>query len=265
VGLRGPHIDDVIKSKPNIDWFEILIDNYLSEKSSAHEWLDLIAQRYAVVFHCVGMSVAGVDPVDLKYLSQIKKMIEVYKAKWVSDHLCWTHHQGHYHHDLLPFPYTRESLEHVRTRVLAIQEFLGAKVSFENISRYIKTENEMSELEFLSELSQKTGCGILLDINNLFVNAHNLNEDPMLAIKALKASQITQIHLGGHGEYDDFLIDHHGAKVSNQVWQLFQKAITYFGPIPTSIEWDQNLPEWEVLYQESQRAKSYLTRKQNEH
>ncbi|GMR05912.1 MAG: DUF692 domain-containing protein [Gammaproteobacteria bacterium] len=255
IGLRGQHIPEVIQGLPEVPWFEILADNHLAEGGLIPRQLATVRSSYPVTFHCVGMSIAGVDPLDMAYLEKIRKLVENFEPAWISDHLCFTQYGGHQYHDLLPFPYTEQSLQHIGERVMKIQDFLDRPLVIENVSTYVQyRESTMTEAEFLKALSDRTGSGILLDINNAYVNEINHGIDAREFIQSLPADKIREIHLAGYEDRGEYLIDAHNNRVSNAVWDLYSFFVQQCGERPTLIEWDNNIPSFDVLIQEAQYA-----------
>lgn len=255
IGLRGQHISEVLKNMPNVPWFEILVDNHLAEGGIIPVQLAAVRASYPITFHCIGMSIAGVDELDFSYLKKIKNLIDLYQPAWVSDHLCFTQFGQHQYHDLLPFPYTEQSLRHVAQRVMLIQEVLDRPLLIENVSSYLQyRESTMSEAEFLTALSSITGSEILLDINNAYVNQVNHNIDAKTFISSLPTEKIKEVHLAGYEDKGEYLIDAHNNRVSDAVWDLYAFFIQHHGNTPTLIEWDNDLPEFEILLQEAAQA-----------
>ena len=240
-------------------WFEVLADNYLCGGGPALAQLDEIRSRYPMVFHCVGMNLGSVDPIDLKYLKKLKRNITRFDPAWVSDHLCWSAVSGRSHHDLLPLPYTEEVVRHVSERILSVQEFLGRQILIENVSSYIQYRDpEMTEWEFLSEVSKRSDCLILLDINNVYVNSVNHDFSPDKYLKGIPRDRVRQFHIAGYEEDEFVLVDTHGSEVSDSVWKLYKEAIRYFGPIPTAIERDNNIPDLQTLLAEKGEAERWI-------
>ncbi|PWQ94431.1 DUF692 domain-containing protein [Leucothrix pacifica] len=258
-GLRHAHIEEILKNKPNISWLEALSDNYLREGSVHQEYLFEIASYYPVLLHGVGLSIGAADPLNQNYLSQLKALADRLDPPWVSDHLCWSSVHGLATHDLIPLPYTQSTIHHVASRILDVQDYLGRELVIENVSSYLEYQDSMMpEWEFISEVVEAADCGMLLDVNNVYVSAsnHNFSADTYLA--AIPAGRVRQLHLGGYDDRGTHLLDTHGYPVSEPVWALFEKALKKLGPVPTLIEWDNNLPTLDVLLAEVEKAKTIM-------
>lgn len=259
IGLRGQHIPEVIQQQPDIPWFEILADNHLAKGGLIPHQLTAVRSSYPVTFHCVGMSIAGVDPLDMKYLQRIRSLAERFEPAWISDHLCFTQFAKHQYHDLLPFPYNEESLNHVGERVMRIQDYLGRALVVENVSTYLQYRASiMTEGEFLKALCQQTGCEILLDVNNAYVNQVNHGIDAREFIRSLPAQHIREIHLAGFEDKGEYLIDAHNNRVADAVWELYEYLVDTHGETVTLIEWDNDIPSFEVLAGEARHAQQIL-------
>ncbi len=260
LGLRGQHISEVIQTLPDVPWFEILADNHLAEGGLIPRQLAAVRSSYPVTFHCVSMSIAGIDPLDTVYLDKIRSLADKFEPSWISDHLCFTQYGNHQYHDLLPFPYTIESLNHVSERVSKIQDILDRPLVIENVSTYMQyNASSMTEADFLNELCDRTGAEILLDINNAYVNEVNHGIDAREFMLELSADRIREIHLAGFENKGEYLIDAHNNRVSNNVWDLYANFIRYRGERPTLIEWDNNIPALNVLMQEAQQAEKVVS------
>ncbi|MBA2404537.1 MAG: DUF692 domain-containing protein [Bdellovibrionales bacterium] len=260
LGLRWPHISQVLTERPPIPWFELLADNYLREGGQDLVWLDKIREHYPMTFHCVGMNLGGTAPLDFEYLSKMKALALRYSACWISDHLSWSAHQGKFHHDLLPLPYTKEAISNTVERILRVQDFLGERILIENASTYIQFKNsEMPEWEFLCEVSDRADCFILLDINNIYVNSQNHHFDPAQYLNNMPKDRVKEFHLAGHERDGSLLLDTHGAPVIDEVWNLLNASMEIFGPIPTMIERDNNVPPLADLILEVQKAEHMVS------
>lgn len=257
LGLRAEHYHDILNYKPNIDWFEILTENYLIDGGVPLNFLDKIRQDYSMVMHGVSLSIGSTDPLNFDYLQQVKTLADRIQPCWISDHLCWTGVNGINLHDLLPLPYTEETIQHVVSRVQQVQDFYGRQILLENVSSYISyTHSEMTEWEFLAEIAQRADCLILLDINNIYVSAFNHNFDPELYLKAIPKDRVRQFHLAGHRNLGTHIIDTHDAAIVEQVWQLYKMAVQHFGPaVATMIERDDNIPPLSELLIELQQVR----------
>ena len=260
IGLRSQHVKEILSVQPDIPYLEVLVDNYLTPGGIHLAQLEQIRSHYPISFHCVGMSIGSVDPINFAYLEKIKQLRDRFAPNTISDHLCWTQYAGQNFHDLLPLPYTEEALEHLCQRIHKIQDYLQSPLIIENVSSYITfNESSYTEGEFLAELAKRSGCQLLLDINNLYVSAQNHHFDPMAYLSALSPTQIAQYHLAGHEKKADYLLDAHNNPVSTEVWELFGKAVQKFGARPTLIEWDNEIPKLSTLLSEAETAQTILT------
>ncbi len=251
LGLRTEHYKHVVEHKPDVDWFEVLSENYMVAGGKPLHYLDLIRNDYEMVMHGVSMSIGSTDPLNQDYLKQLKQLIERVQPQWISDHLCWTSINGNNSHDLLPLPYNETTIEHVSSRVRQVQDILGQQILLENLSSYVTyQESEMTEWEFFNEIANRSDCLVLLDINNIFVSAHNHHFDPMDYIHGMDSERIMQIHLAGHSYSGDMIIDTHDHDVCDPVWDLYGKALQHHGAISTMIERDDNIPEFHELRDE---------------
>jgi uncharacterized protein (UPF0276 family) len=248
IGLRPCHYHHIITQKPTVAWFELLTDNYLANQGIPLSKIDTIRADYPMTLHGVGLSIGSTDPLNTNYLKQLLALIKRWQPAWISDHLCWSSIHGHYLHELLPLPYTREALQHVCDRISFIQDQLFCPLLIENVSSYLQfIYADMSEWEFLNALAKKTGCKILLDVNNIYVSAtnHDFNADEYLL--GIDKNHVGEIHLAGHQAIDNILVDTHSAEISAPVLDLYQKAIGHFGEVPTLIEWDNDIPDFSIL------------------
>jgi len=243
LGLRPAHYRDFTDGTPPVDWLEVLSENYLVPGGKPLEFLDRIRSRYPVVMHGVALSIGGTDPIDMEYLRSLRRLADRIEPGWVSDHLCWTGVGRTRLHDLLPMPLTADALAHVAHRVDFVQDFLGRRLVLENVSSYYAfPASELSEWEFLAGLVKRTGCGLLLDVNNVHVSSVNHGFDPFEYISGLPPEAICQIHLAGHSRQDDLLIDTHDSPVCADVWPLYEWTIGRLGRVPTMIERDDAIP-----------------------
>ena len=247
LGLRPQHYDALLRGDDAaIDWLEIVSENYMVDGGRALAMLDRIAERWPLAMHGVALDIGGSDPLDRDYLRALGKLAKRVRPALVSDHLCWTRHAGVQLHDLLPLPCNEESLRHVATRVRQVQDVLGRQLVLENVSSYLRfARNTMDEAAFLSALVAESGCGLLLDVNNVYVNAHNHGIDPILYLDALPRHAVRQLHLAGHSEDalgSGLLVDTHDAPVCAAVWDLYAHALQRFGDVPTMIERDDRIP-----------------------
>jgi uncharacterized protein len=256
LGLRTEHYDAILTHKPAIDWFEIITENYLVAGGKPHYYLEAIREHYPMVMHGVSMSIGSTDPLDWDYLQQVKTLAKKINPYWISDHLCWTGVHGKNTHDLLPLPYTEETINHIVNRIQQVQDFLGQRILIENVSSYITYHQSiMPEWEFLKLISERADCFILLDINNIYVSAINHAFDPLKYLNAIPAKRVHQIHLAGHSNMGDYIIDTHDHDIVQPVWSLYASALRRFGPVPTMIERDDHIPPLPVLIKELNHAK----------
>lgn len=259
IGLRAPHVRELLHREVDVPWLELLADNHLWAGGRARWLLDAVCERYPVTLHSVGMNLGGTDPVAWDYIGALRDLRDHCGAAWISDHLCFTQSRQHHYHDLLPLPCTEEAVRHVAERVDRIQDFLGAPLVVENASAYLEAAGaELDEGDFLHELAARTGCGVLLDVNNLYVNQINLARDPRRMIDKLEGDSIHEIHLGGFEDTGAFLIDAHNNRVSPPVWTLFQEVMARVPHAPALVEWDNDIPELDVLLDEADRARRCL-------
>jgi uncharacterized protein (UPF0276 family) len=257
LGLRTVHYNDILDTRPHVDWFEALSENYMVPGGKPLYYLDRIRMDYPVVLHGVSMSIGSSDPLDLEYLKDLKALADRVEPMWMSDHLCWTGIARHNTHDLLPLPYTREAVDHVASRIRQVQDYLGRRILIENVSSYVNFEqSEMTEWEFLSEIVERADCLLLFDVNNVYVSGFNHGFDPREYIDALPGHRIQQIHLAGHSNCGTHIIDTHDAAIIDEVWKLYSYTIEAYGPIATMIERDDHIPELEVLVAELNQART---------
>jgi uncharacterized protein (UPF0276 family) len=248
VGLRRCHYTKILEEHPPIDWFEAISENFMVEGGRPLQILEGIRSQYPIVMHGVSLSIGSVDPLNLNYLKQLAAIVRRFEPAWVSDHLCWTGVGGRNLHDLVPLPYTDEVVRHVARRLRRVQDFLERTVLIENVSSYMEfTCSRLSEWEFLSAVAEEANCAILLDINNIFVNAFNHGFDAVRYLDSVPAGRVAQFHLAGHSDHGTYLLDTHDHPICSEVWTLYEHAIRRFGRVPTLIEWDDNIPELEVL------------------
>ncbi|MFZ1389832.1 MAG: DUF692 domain-containing protein [Thiolinea sp.] len=256
LGLRKEHYSTVLETSPEVDWFEILTENYLVPGGKPLYFLDQVCERYPVVMHGVSLSIGGTDPLDFAYLHQVKALIQRTKARWISDHLCWTGQGGINAHDLLPLPYTEEAVRHVVERIRQVQDYLEHPFLLENLSSYVTyQQSHMSEWEFLSAVAEEADCLLLLDINNIYVSAFNHGFDPLDYLDGVPKARIQQHHIAGYSQYPKHIIDTHDRPVADTVWALYAEAVKRYGKVSTMIERDGNIPELQVLLDELQVAR----------
>jgi len=256
VGLRRDHFERVLSGPTRIDWFEVISENFMVDGGRPLDVLTRVRENYPVVLHGVSMSIGSTDPLDERYLARLRDLARRVEPAWVSDHLCWTSIGGHHAHDLLPLPYTSEALDNVVARVARVQDVLGRPIALENVSSYVAyRSSEMTEWEFLAEVARRAGCGILLDVNNIYVSARNHRFDPRVYLAGIPPAAVWQFHLAGHSDKGAYLLDTHDHPVADAVWDLYRDALRRFGPVSTLIEWDDRIPSFERLEQESERAR----------
>lgn len=243
LGLRTEHYGDFVAAPQRVDWLEIISENYLVDGGKPLHFLDRIRRDYPMVMHGVSLSIGSSDPLDADYLRQLKALVERVQPAWVSDHLCWTGTGSLNLHDLLPLPYTEATLRHLAPRVMQVQDALGVPFLLENLSSYVSYRaDEMREWEFIAELVSRTGCELLLDVNNVYVNSVNHGFDPQVFIDAVPAAAVRQIHLAGHENHGDYIIDTHDHPICDAVWDLYADTVRRLGAVPTMIERDDNIP-----------------------
>ncbi|MBI4227575.1 MAG: DUF692 domain-containing protein [Candidatus Omnitrophica bacterium] len=260
VGLRADHYDLITREWPAMDWFEAISENYMDSRGRPFHMLDAVRHRYPVALHGVSLSIGSADPLDPRYLEQLKALVERIEPAIVSDHLCWTGVDGQQLHDLLPLPFTEEAVAHVAARVGQVQAALGRPILLENVSAYVTYRHStMPEWEFLTAVARGAGCGILLDLNNIYVNAVNHRFDPLDYLAGISGELVGQFHLAGHTDRGAFLFDTHDRPVIEPVWGLYQEAVRRWGPITTLIEWDADIPPFEHLAAEAAQARAILT------
>lgn len=256
LGLRTVHYHDIIETQPKIDWFEILTENYLVPGGKPLYYLDRIKEHYPIVMHGVSMSLGSSDPLDLAYLKQVKALASRVNARWISDHICWTGIHGKNMHDLLPLPYTEEAIAHFAKKVNQAQDILEQPLLIENASSYVTySDSHMTEWDFVNEIIKRTGCYLLLDVNNIYVSGFNHDFEPMDYIRAIPPERVKQIHLAGHTNNGDHIIDTHDHDVIDPVWALYSKTLEHVGKVSTMIERDDHIPPLTELMQELEQAK----------
>jgi len=258
IGLRAPHYREVLEALPRLGWVEVHSENFFGGGAPLRTLLR-VREHYPVSLHGVGMGLASTAPLDQAHLSALRRLCDAVQPAAVSEHLCWNAADGMVINDLLPFPYTQQALAHVASRVQQVQEQLGRQLLVENLSSYLSfAHSEMTEGEFLAELTRRTGCGILFDVENLYVNARNLGVDAAAFIKTIPAAAVQEYHLAGYSERDGCLVDTHDHAVYPEVWELYELALQHIGPRPTLIEWDSDIPALPVLLGEAAQAQQRL-------
>jgi len=261
LGLRVEHYEAVLGGSPRVDWFEVLTENYLVPGGKPLDYLTRIRERFPVAMHGVSLSIGSTAPLDFEYLRQLKALAARVQPEWVSDHLCWTGVAGRNTHDLLPLPYTEEALEHVARRVRTVQEVLERRILLENVSSYVSFRDApLTEWEFLAGIAARADCLILLDVNNIFVSSVNHEFDPLEYLNAIPPERVQQIHLAGHEDHGDYLVDTHDHPVRDAVWELYAAALRRCGPVSTMIERDDHIPPLAELITELDAARELSAR-----
>ena len=256
LGLRTDHYDAVLNEQPNVDWFEIISENYMVDGGKPLYYLDRIRERYPMVMHGVSLSIGSHDPLDQTYLQQLKQLAQRVEPAWISDHLCFTGINGLNMHDLLPLPYTEEAITHVAARIRQVQDYLGRQILLENVSSYVTyCHSQLTEWEFLVAIAQTADCFILLDINNIYVSSYNHGYDAMDYLRHIPIERVYQFHLAGHSYQEDMIIDTHDHPIIDPVWCLYQAALQRFGAVSTMIERDDHIPPLVELLAELDRAR----------
>jgi uncharacterized protein (UPF0276 family) len=251
VGLRPCHYTDFLESSPKVDFVEIISENYMLPGGKSKDTVMAIRERYTVIPHGVSLSIGSSDSIDWDYLSALKKLVDRLDPPWFSDHMCWSRHQGHYMHNLLPLPYTLPIATFIAEKVRIIQDFMERPLILENVSSYVEySDSVMTEWEFLSEIVTQSGCGLLLDINNVYVSAINHSFDPMAYLHGIPSDYVKQHHIAGHKDKGSFLLDTHDHNVPDPVWDLYRQSIPLFGPTPVILERDDDIPTLAELVRE---------------
>ncbi|SMX32963.1 MNIO family bufferin maturase [Actibacterium lipolyticum] len=264
VGYKPQHFNAIMEDARPVEWLEVHAENYMGAGGRPLAQMRHLAERFAISVHGVGLSIGGEAPLDREHLARLKHLIDWLQPAQFSEHLAWSTHDSHFLNDLLPLPYTEETLARVCEHIIQVQDVLGLQMLLENPSTYLAfAESQMAETDFLAEIARRTGCGLLLDVNNVFVSATNQKTDPKSYIDAFPMHAVGEIHLGGHDEDEDdhgapLLIDSHGAEVVDPVWALYDYTIEKAGPRPTLIEWDNDVPDWPTLAAEATRAAAVL-------
>lgn len=259
IGLRTPHYQAMLQTRPPVSFLEVHSENFFGDGGQPLRYLTRFREDYPVSSHGVGLSLGSADPVNPVHLQKLKRLVDLIEPTLVSEHLCWVGVDGRYLNDLLPLPYTEESLAHVVDQVDRVQSYLGRRILVENVSSYLQfVESTIPEWEFVREVARRAGCGILLDVNNIHVNALNHGFDAYTFIDAIEPDSVGEIHVAGFQDTGELLIDTHGDLVSDPVWQLYRHALARLGPVPTLIEWDIDIPPLEVLLGEAAKADRML-------
>ncbi|MBN95986.1 MAG: hypothetical protein CL928_18245 [Deltaproteobacteria bacterium] len=258
VGLRTQHFSYVLEHQPDVDWFEIISENFMDTGGRAEAVLEEVAARYPIVMHGVSLSIGSTDPLDTRYLERLRALADRCGAVWIGDHLCWTGVGGHNGHDLYPMPYTEESLAHVVGRIRRVQDFLGRPLVIENPSTYLTfAEDTISEAEFIARMANDSDCALLLDVNNVYVTCRNHDLNPTEYLDQLPYDRVVQVHLAGHTDKGTHCIDTHDDHVRDEVWSLYAEVQQCTGGTATLLEWDDNIPEFPVLMAEVRKAERF--------
>lgn len=259
IGLRSPHYRDMLATRPAVGWLEVHSENFFADGGPALDYLEKFRALYPISLHGVGLSLGSIDPLSQSHLAKLQRLAARIEPFLISEHLCWCHAGGRHLNDLLPLPYTEEALNHVVSRIAEAQDVLGRRILIENVSSYLEfSDSTIPEGEFVAEVSRRAGCGILLDVNNIYVNSVNHGFDPHDYLAVIPTDAVGEIHLAGYDETDGCLIDTHGNRVSAPVWALYEVALQRLGPRPTLIEWDTAIPELPVLLAEAESASRRL-------
>jgi len=259
IGLRIPHYQHILERKPVVDWFEIISENYMVDAGRPLHVLDQILESYRVVQHGVSMYFGNAARPNRDHLKKLKALTRRTNTPWLSDHLCWGSVDGRYTHDLLPMPYTWEAVEFTARNIREVQDFVGVPVAVENVSSYAEFHaSEMTEWEFLCEVVERADCGILLDVNNIYVSSQNHTFDPLDYVNAVSPERVAQIHIAGHTKYERFILDTHDHPVIDPVWKIYKRAIERCGRTATLLEWDDKIPSFQEVHREALKATRYL-------
>ena len=260
IGLRIPHYTHILTRRPVVDWFEIISENYMVDGGRPLAVLDRILEQYRVVQHGVSMYFGSAQPLNREHLKRLKALVHRTKTPWLSDHLCWGSVDGRYTHDLLPIPYTWEAVKLTARKIRQVQDYLEIPVAVENVSSYAEFhDSPMTEWEFLNEVAERADCGILLDVNNIYVSSMNHNFNPRTYVEAVPAGRVAQIHIAGHSRYRKYLLDTHDHPVIDPVWSLYARAIQRCGPTATLLEWDDKIPSFDEVHGEALKAARFLS------
>ena len=259
IGLRIPHYQHILEKKPVVDWFEIISENYMIDGGRPLAILDQILEQYKVVQHGVSMYFGSPQPLNREHLKRLKELVRRTGTPWLSDHLCWGSVDGRYTHDLLPLPYTWEAAKIAADNIRLVQDYVEVPVVLENVSSYAEFhDSQMTEWEFLTEVVERADCGILLDVNNIYVSSINHEFDPAEYVDFIPAERVAQMHIAGHSRYERFILDTHDHPVIDPVWKLYERALRRTGPTATLLEWDDHIPPFEEVHNEALKAKQYL-------
>jgi len=259
IGLRIPHYHHIFEKKPVVDWFEIISENFMVDGGRPLYVLDQILERYRVVQHGVSMYFGSAEPLNREHLRRLKTLVKRTKTPWLTDHLCWGSVDGRYSHDLLPMPYTFEAAKKTAQKIREVRDFVEVPIAVENVSSYAEFHvSEMTEWEFLSEVVEDADCGILLDVNNIYVSSRNHSFNPLDYLNNVPHERVAQIHIAGHSKFEKYILDTHDHAPIDPVWKLYAKAIELVGPTATLLEWDDLIPSFDEVHNEALKAKKFL-------
>ena len=259
IGLRIPHYGHILEHKPVVGWFEIISENYMVDGGKPLAILDRILDQYHVVQHGVSLYFGSAEPLNREHLRRLKALVKRTRTPWVTDHLCWGSVDGRYTHDLLPMPYTWEAVRITAEKIRQARAYLEVPIAVENVSSYAEFHiSEMSEWEFLNEVVERADCGILLDVNNIYVSSRNHGFDAYEYVNSVPAARVAQVHIAGHSKFEKYILDTHDHPVIDPVWKLYEHAISRIGPTATLLEWDDRIPSFERVHAEALKAGKYL-------
>ncbi len=262
IGLRIPHYNHILEEKPVVDWFEIISENFMCDGGRPLAVLDQILEQYRVVQHGVSMYFGSVEPLNREHLRRLKKLVRRTNTPWLSDHLCWGSVDGTYSHDLLPMPYTFEAAKKTAQKIREARDFLEVPVVVENVSSYAEFHaSEMTEWEFLNEVVEDADCGILLDVNNIYVSSQNHSFDPFDYVNNVPHERVAQIHIAGHSKFEKYILDTHDHPVIDPVWRLYARATELTGATATLLEWDDHIPSFDEVHREALKANRFVAEK----
>ena len=260
IGLRVPHYSHILSQKPLVDWFEIISENFMVDGGRPLEVLDTILEQYRIVQHGVSMYFGSAEKLNREHLTKLKRLVKRTNTPWLSDHLCWGSVDGRYTHDLLPMPYTKAVARHTAQKIRAARDFLEVPIAVENVSTYAEFHaSDMTEWEFLTEVVELADCGILLDVNNIYVSSMNHNFNPYDYVDNVPHHRVAQIHIAGHSKYRKYILDTHDHPVIDPVWKLYARAIKLVGTTATLLEWDASIPAFEEVHDEALKANQFIT------
>jgi uncharacterized protein len=258
IGFRIPHYESIFQEKPDIDWFEIISENFMVEGGKPLQYLEKLLDLYPVVQHGVSLAIGSPDPLDFDYLKRLKALAKKTKTPWISDHLCWGRLEGAHYHDLLPLPYTKEVINYVAERAKIVQDYLEIPFALENLSSYVAyKDDQMPEWEFYASVVEKADIFMMLDVNNIYVSSRNHGFNPMEYVDNIPLDRVVQIHLAGHTDYGDYVLDSHDNYVRDEVWQLYASVYPKTKGVSTLLEWDDNFLSFHETWEEAKKAKQF--------